>query len=300
MDEGNLTSLCRSCHSLVHRDELKYVEQFGGPPVKAEWRKRPRVAWNKLTISRLVRIRSLEYVGDKETYDIEVEGPFHNFVANGIITHNSVNEISARYSVLDREFYVPAEDVMGAQDTRNRQGRGGTLPAGRAREIMEILREDALRCYGHYEEFLAGSPANPAQPVPPDAGAPAPGEPGESKGWALARELARINLPVGIYTQWYWKTDLHNLLNFLRLRMDAHAQYEIRKYAEVIGNVVREWVPMTWEAFRDYRLEAVTLSRAEAAIVRAMLGRHRLPRAAAGSLSPRELRELKEKLGIDP
>lgn len=204
------------------------------------------------------------------------------FVARQWIRHRmaSVNEISARYSVLDREFYVPAESAMGMQSASNRQGRGSMLPPGRAREIISILREDALRCYRHYEEFLAA-------------------DSGGTEG-GLARELARINLPVGIYTQWYWKTDLHNLLNFLRLRMDPHAQHEIRLYAEVIGGIVEKWVPESWKAFLDYRSRSLTLSSAEAAIVRARLKGRRPSKADWNALSGRERAELREKLGIIP
>src|SRR5207253_4755895 len=95
----NLTTLCGECHRSITGRELEFVERLGGPPIKTEWTRRPRVPWNKLIVAKLVRIEGFEYIGECETYDLEVEGPFHNFVANGVITHNSVNEYSTRYSV---------------------------------------------------------------------------------------------------------------------------------------------------------------------------------------------------------
>jgi thymidylate synthase (FAD) len=174
------------------------------------------------------------------------------FVARQWIRHRtaSVNEYSARYSVLDREFYIPAPEHLAAQSTVNNQGRGAVLAGEEAARVLDWLREDAARAYDHYEAMLSTE-----------------GQQG------LARELARMNLPMNVYTQWYWKTDLHNLFHFLRLRADAHAQYEIRVYAEAIGAIVRDWVPLAFAAFSDYRLGAVTLSaRAVAALKRRLAG----------------------------
>ena len=200
------------------------------------------------------------------------------FVARQWIRHRtaSVNEVSGRYSILDREFYSPQPAVLGAQDASARQGRGEPLPPAKARRILSILRRDAGEAYAHYGEFL--------------------GKRGTRE--PLARELARIGLPVSFYTQWYWKIDLHNLLHFLALRLDRHAQYEIREYADVIASVVQRWVPLVWEAFRDYRLSAVRLSRAEAAVVRALL-RGEPAGAHAAALTARERQELAAALGID-
>ncbi len=207
------------------------------------------------------------------------------FVARQWIRHrtSSVNEYSARYSILDNEFYAPAPDVLGVQDTKNRQGRGRTMPAARAAEILGILRADAVAAYTHYESFLT-------EKTPDSAG--------DDTG-ALARELARIGLPVSFYTQWYWKVNLHNLLHFLALRMDDHAQYEIRVYAEAIGAMVAAWVPLCWEAFTDYRFHALRLSRGEVEVIRALVAGGD-PRPAAAGLSKREREELIAKLGIDP
>ena len=125
----------------------------------------------------------------------------------------NVNEYSARYSILDREFYVPGTEAISTQSRTNRQGRGDQLPERDAVRVQELLREDAHRAHDHYEELL-NEKAN--------------GEPLDPSRVGLARELARMNLSLNFYTQWYWKVDLHNLLNFISLRADPHAQYEIR------------------------------------------------------------------------
>ena len=161
------------------------------------------------------------------------------FVARQWIRHRTanVNEYSARYSILDREFYIPAPEHLSAQSSVNRQGRGELLEGAEAARVLDMLREDAMRSYDHYEDMLSQD---------------------GQKG--LARELARMNLPANIYTQWYWKVDLHNLFHFLRLRADAHAQYEIRAYADTMCDIVRDWVPFAYAAFEDYRLGGVQLS----------------------------------------
>jgi thymidylate synthase (FAD) len=122
------------------------------------------------------------------------------------------------------------------------------------------------------------------------------GNPIDPQRQGLARELARMNLTLNTYTQWYWKTDLHNLLHFLSLRADAHAQYEIRAYAEAMLETVKAWVPATFAAFRDYRLEAVTLSGPMLAVLRQMLAGEAVQQAGSG-LSKREWTEMMEALG---
>lgn len=205
------------------------------------------------------------------------------FVARQWIRHRtaSVNEYSARYSILDREFYLPSPEALGVQSAANRQGRAEALAPERAAAVLALLRDDAARCYDHYQELLNED----------ESGRPL--RPGEAP---LARELARINLTLGFYTQWYWKIDLHNLFHFVQLRADPHAQDEIRAYARVIGEVMRRWVPLAWEAFVDYRLEASTLSRAEREAVRRLLAGDAVDLAALG-LSQREQDELHAKLG---
>ncbi|KEO54989.1 FAD-dependent thymidylate synthase [Thioclava indica] len=164
------------------------------------------------------------------------------FVARQWIRHRTanVNEYSARYSILDREFYIPSADQLAAQSKQNNQGRGEVLQGEEAARVLDLLREDAMRSYDHYEDMLT-----------PDT---------DTGKLGLARELARMNLPANIYTQWYWKIDLHNLFHFLRLRADPHAQYEIRVYAETMCDIVKDWVPSAYEAFEDYRLGGVNLS----------------------------------------
>ncbi len=200
------------------------------------------------------------------------------FVARQWIRHRTanVNEYSARYSVLDREFYLPAPEQLAAQSEVNRQGRGAVLHGEDALRVLDLLREDATRNYDHYLEMLNeeedGSSRDPAR-----AG--------------LARELARMNLTLNTYTQWYWKTDLHNLLHFLSLRADPHAQYEIRVYAEAMLRTVEAWVPVSYAAFRDYRLGAATLSAQMMDVIRRRLAGQSVTQADSG-LSKREWTEL--------
>lgn len=208
------------------------------------------------------------------------------FVARQWIRHRTanVNEYSARYSILDREFYIPAPDQLAAQSAQNRQGRGDVLEGDEAARVLDILKEDAARCYDHYEEML---------------NAREDGSIIDDDRQGLARELARMNLPLNVYTQWYWKTDLHNLMHFLSLRADPHAQYEIRIYAEAMLDTMKAWVPMTHKAFMDYRMGGVQLSAAALEAVKRMLAGEQVGQASSG-LSPREWRELAETLGQDP
>lgn len=294
-DIANLTTLCGSCHRDVHRFNLELellADVNGGLETTAFWsrhqrarrplpegRRRPRT-------TRLIRgwssVKKIEYAGEEMTYDISVSGPFHNFVANGFIVHNSVNEYSGRYSILEREFYIPRPEDLGRQSTSNRQGRGAVLDHDRALEVLEILRSDASRTYRNYERLVGDE-------SPPD------GE--QDGGFGLARELARMNLSVNLYTQWYWKTNLHNLLGFLRLRADAHAQHEIRVYADALLDVVRRWVPLTHEAFMDYRMGAAELSAKGLAVVQRMVRGEKVEQADSG-MSPGEWRELMETLEL--
>ncbi len=201
------------------------------------------------------------------------------FVARQWIRHRTanVNEISARYSILDREFYLPAPEHLAAQSAINRQGRGDLLEGDEATHVLDLLRDDATRTYDNYAWMLNEQAADPAR-----------------RG--LARELARMNLTLNTYTQWYWKADLHNLLSFLSLRADPHAQFEIRAYAETMLETVRAWVPATYDAFQDYRLGAATLSAAMLDVVRRMLAGE--PVAQPDSkLSKREWTELMTTLG---
>ena len=220
-----------------------------------------------------------------EMCEIKLHVKLPIFVARQWIRHRTanVNEYSARYSIMDREFYLPEPQQLAAQSTTNRQGREQPLSPEQAAAVLELLRTDAQRCYDHYEELLneddQGQRRRPEDPQ-------------------LARELARMNLTLNFYTQWYWKVDLHNLLHFLALRSDSHAQYEIRVYAEVIGQLVERWVPAAWGAFRDYRLEAASLSRQELQAVKQLLRGGVVDYAALG-MTGREQREFREKLSLE-
>ncbi|GKY90217.1 FAD-dependent thymidylate synthase [Sinisalibacter aestuarii] len=185
-----------------------------------------------------------------EMCEIKLHVKLPVFVARQWIRHRTanVNEYSARYSILDREFYIPAREHVAAQSTVNNQGRGELLGDAEAARVLEILKADAGRAYDNYEAMISQD-----------------GQQG------LARELARMNLPANIYTQWYWKVDLHNLFHFLRLRADPHAQYEIRVYAEAIAAVVSDWVPFAYRAFEDYRMGGATLSATALDCVRRMV-----------------------------
>jgi len=210
------------------------------------------------------------------------------FVARQWIRHRTanVNEYSARYSILDREFYVPSAEQLAVQSTSNRQGRGEVLSADDAARVMELLRRDASQAYDTYAHLINDD--GDGNPVDPDAP-------------QLARELARMNLSLNYYTQWYWKIDLHNLLHFLSLRIDAHAQYEIRVYAEVIGKLVEAWVPYAYEAFSDYRLGGAFFSRRELDVLRALLkGGDPDTLLPSSGLSLRERRAFRERLEIGP
>ncbi|KEP69418.1 FAD-dependent thymidylate synthase [Thioclava dalianensis] len=200
------------------------------------------------------------------------------FVARQWIRHRTanVNEYSARYSILDREFYIPEAGQLAAQSSQNHQGRGAVLEGAEAARVLDILREDAMRSYDHYEDMLT-----------PDE---------ESGKQGLARELARMNLPTNIYTQWYWKVDLHNLFHFLRLRADSHAQYEIRVYAETMCDIVRDWVPAAYSAFEDYRLGGVNLSGKAVEILKRRLAGEEVTQENSG-MSKGEWREFESVWG---
>jgi thymidylate synthase (FAD) len=205
------------------------------------------------------------------------------FVARQWVRHRTanVNEYSARYSILDNEFYVPMREHLAAQATTNGQGRGEVLDPAGAQQVLDLLREHAERAYRGYVELLNEDAAGTLI----DRGRT-----------GLARELARMNLSLNFYTQWYWKIDLHNLMHFLSLRADPHAQYEIRAYAEVMLETLARWVPMAHVAFLEYRMNAATISATGLAVIRRMIDGERVDQTSSG-LSPREWRELMAVLG---
>jgi len=210
-----------------------------------------------------------------EMCEIKLHVKLPVFVARQWIRHRTanVNEYSARYSILDREFYIPEADSLAAQSAVNNQGRGRVLQGAEAARVLNILKTDSDRAYDNYEAMISDE-----------------GQDG------LARELARMNLPANIYTQWYWKVDLHNLFHFLRLRADAHAQYEIRVYANVICDMVRDWVPAAYGAFEDYRLGGAVLSSKSLDCVRRMLAGEKVTQETSG-MSKGEWREFEGVIG---
>lgn len=206
------------------------------------------------------------------------------FVARHWLRHRtaSVNEYSARYSILDREFYIPDPLQLASQSLQNKQGRADVLEGEEAARVLQILKEDSSRCYDHYEEMLnEGQDGTPLDP----------------NRHGLTRELARMNLPVNCYTQFYWKIDLHNFMHFLSLRGDSHAQYEIRVYAQKMLEILKLWVPYTFEAFVKYRLEGTLFSRDALKILKKVLKGEKVSHETSG-LSKGEWRELENIMEI--
>ena len=238
-----------------------------------------KVSDDRGLINYLMRMR---HTSPFEMCELKLHVKLPIFVARQWIRHRTanVNEYSARYSVLADEFYVPAPEHVASQAGSNRQGRDQALDAGEAAAVQDTVRANAERAYADYLALLNQNEAGEA--LEPDRA-------------GLARELARIVLPLNTYTEWYWKTDLHNLLHFIALRADPHAQYEIRAYAEVLLDVVRRWAPLTCAAFEDYRLNAAELSGQALAVLRRMLAGETVTQADSG-LSAREWRELQTHL----
>jgi thymidylate synthase (FAD) len=206
------------------------------------------------------------------------------FVARQWIRHRTanVNEYSARYSIMDNEFYIPAPTALAAQSASNRQGRGDVLEGDEAARVLGLLQADSRRQYDHYADLLNENDA---------------GEQVVAGRRGLARELARMSLTLNFYTQWYWKVDLHNLMHFLSLRADPHAQHEIRVYAEAMLEVMRLWVPLCHEAFVQHRLHAVTLSAGALGVVKRLLAGEKVTQATSG-LGKREWIELQASLEL--
>ena len=200
------------------------------------------------------------------------------FIARQWIRHRTanVNEYSARYSILDKEFYLPAPENLATQSQNNRQGRGDVLEGEQAKQVLEILKKDAEQTYNNYELMLNERYDESII---------------DKNQTGLARELARMNLTLNTYTQWYWKTDLLNLMNFLRLRADDHAQYEIRAYADTMLDILKKWVPITYEAFMDYRVGGTEVSAKGKAVLQQLIKGESVSMEKSG-LSKREWNEL--------
>jgi thymidylate synthase (FAD) len=201
-----------------------------------------------------------------EMCEIKLHVKLPIFVARQWIRHRTanVNEVSARYSILDREFYIPEPDQVQHQSTANKQGRSGPVEKWANWKFREALKGVCGDAFDLYDTAT-------------------------SSQYDIARETARIGLPLSTYTQWYWKVDLHNLLHFLQLRADPHAQYEIRVYADAILSIVEKWVPMAHAAFVEHRLGAVTFSKSAMVILRDILAdRGVLVAGGAAALPKRE------------
>tara|TARA_X000000368_G_scaffold231340_1_gene182722 strand:+ start:43 stop:978 length:936 start_codon:yes stop_codon:yes gene_type:complete len=206
------------------------------------------------------------------------------FIARQWIRHRTanVNEYSARYSILDKEFYIPSIENIAAQSSVNNQGRGEVLSNEEASNVISILKADAEQTYANYESLLNESSEGAVLD--------------ENKA-GVARELARMNLTLNTYTQWYWKIDLNNLLHFLALRADDHAQYEIKVYADAMLDIVKKWVPITYSAFDDYRVGGTELSAKEVNFLRKLI-KGESPSFEEEGISKREWSELQKKFDL--
>ncbi len=216
------------------------------------------------------------------------------FVARQMVRHRtaSINEVSARYSILPNTFYVPDIEHCAVQSTTNRQGRGQKLSEKEAREVQAMIRSDSIAAYERYEQLLGMTTDDEGKEVL------------LKNGYDLARELARMVLPVNFYTEWVWKCDLHNLLHLLGLRADSHAQYEIRVYADIIlDEIVKAWTPWVYDAFIEHQHEAVTLNRSERSLLKSLITDRDVhvdwDRAKSNSLmSDKKFAEFQKKLGL--
>ena len=217
-----------------------------------------------------------------EMNEIKLHVKLPMFVARQWIRHRTanVNEYSARYSILDKEFYLPELEDIKPQSISNNQGREGDLNISEKKKYLEILRENSKQNFQNYNKLLN---------IDENGGLIQE----DKKG--VARELARVTLPLNTYTQWYWKIDLHNLMHFLSLRFDEHAQFEIREYSKVILDIVKKWVPLTYEAFLQHRVNGISISQAGVDFLRKKLLRKK---ADESKISKRELQFLKDRFGI--
>lgn len=212
------------------------------------------------------------------------------FVARQWIRHRtaSINEISARYSILDNEFYIPEPEALGVQARNIKQGRDEPVSSDQARDILNLLKEDSVRAYQHYEYLLnEGSEVDDkGNKLPKDSNRP-----------LLARELARMGLSLNVYTQWYWKANLHNVFRFLGLRKDKHAQHEIRVFADAMGDMTERVAPSSYAAFRDYELDGVHLSILDRRVMKDVLSGVSLDLAASKHITnARERKECIDKI----
>ena len=214
-----------------------------------------------------------------EMCDIKFHIKLPIFIARQWIRHRtaSVNEYSARYSILGNEFYVPEKIHLSAQSAVNKQGRSDEdLPDDVANKVLSIIKEDSEKCYQHYVEMMNEDDK---------------GNIIDENTVGITRELARMNLTLNHYTEWYWKINLHNLLHFLALRADSHAQYEIRVYAQAMLDVVKAWVPYAFEAFMEHSVNGTSISKKGMEVIRLMIEGKEVNQESSG-MSKREWSEL--------
>lgn len=272
----NLITLCNDCHKIVHKNNLEllfldYVKNNYSLRdfAKIDKLKRKRVKMPKKLIRTYSKIKNIKYAGVEEVFDIEVVGPFHNFVANGFIVHNSLNEISGRYSILKDEFYEPDVSRMVKQSKDNKQGSSEELLED-AESILQSFKDEQFEMYDNYQEYIQGG---------------------------MAKEMARINLPLSIYTEWYWTIDLHNLFHFLKLRMDSHAQREVRVYADAKFNLIKDIVPFACEAFEKHVINGRKFSADEMEMIKIFLSNEEIEKLSkAKGWKDSKLKEFLDKL----
>ena len=211
-----------------------------------------------------------------EMCEIKLHVKLPIFVARQWIRHRtgSFNEYSARYSIMDKEFYIPSSSTLGKQSSVNKQGRGElTLSEEDAHVIQQMIEGHSERSYSMYETLL------------------------NEGSLGLARELARMVLPLNFYSQWYWKVDLKNLLDFLNLRTDPHAQYEIRVYAEEIEKILSHWLPITYGAYKNHMKHGVSFSSKAMEVMKSMMAGDMMDQETSG-LSKREWNEFTAQIGF--
>ncbi len=203
------------------------------------------------------------------------------FIARQWIRHRtaSINEYSARYSILEDEFYIPKKYNLAQQSLSNKQGRGKEVDNKTADKILKILKDDSFNCYKNYSWML-----NEKNSELHDKNRP-----------SLSRELARINLTLNTYTQWYWKTDLHNFMHFVSLRADSHSQFEIREYGKILLKILSKWTPLSYKAFISYRLNSAELSMEALSVIKKMISGKKISRKQT-NMSSREWKELENLL----
>jgi thymidylate synthase (FAD) len=216
-----------------------------------------------------------------EMCEIKLHVKLPIFIARQWIRHRtaSINEYSARYSILEDEFYIPKKNHLAQQSLVNKQGRGNELDDATSKEVLKILKEDSFRCYKNYTWMLNEKNSKEY----------------EKDRASLSRELARINLTLNTYTEWYWKTDLHNFMHFVSLRADSHSQFEIREYGMVLLKILSKWTPLTYKAFLSYRLKSAELSMEAIEVIRKIIAGKKVTKKAS-KLSNREWKELENLL----